>query len=635
MPAIEAQVLSQLLGSARATKIMDMARARGLEGAELEQTISLLLSRLVNTGSTLDDPVARTLKYKVHPVTVDAFVCSKFYLGKGEEIYPEVLSELRELNSGQYDEAVLTGGIGSGKTTIALYSQAYQLYLLSCLRNPHQVYGLDSSSEIKIIFQSLRINLAKELDYARFRDMIERSPYFQRHFMFDKDINSKLCFPNRVEVEPVSGSETASIGQNVIGGIIDEINFMSVVEDSKQASDGGVYDQAIELYNTIARRRKSRFMQAGSMPGLLCMVSSKRTPGQFTDRKEEEAKVNKRIFVYNKRVWDIKPWAYTGERFQVFIGDETRKPRLLQPDEVVAEKDRPLVDHIPMEFITEFREDITKALRDIAGKSTLAISPFMPDTERVLQNFGKRRNLSVESVVDFVNTRPSIRTKLITNPQYRRFAHLDLSLRNDSAGVVIGHVPRFVDVNRDGSKERLPVIEIDLSLEVCAPKGGEIEFSRIRHLLYRLRDMGLPIWWVTFDSYQSVDSMQVLKSEGFITGYQSMDITMIPYHFLKTALYDGRVVCSEHQKLQYELLTLERNFKKNKIDHTAHGSKDIADALAGVVYGLTMRRDIWNQHGENPVSAPGVSAEMRGKEDIPETEPRSGMRPLYRKAAAS
>lgn len=511
-------------------------------------------------------------KWKFLPVDPYTFFTHEYYMNSGNTIYGPVMKDLLVLNGGVYDEAVLTGGIGSGKTSIAIWTQAFQLYLLSCLESPQLTLGQDPTHEIVVIFQSLNAKLAKDLDFARFKAMIERCKYFNEQFGHNRDLTSELEFPNRIIVKPVSGMETAAIGQNVIGGIIDEINFMTVTENSKQSSDGGTYDQAIELYNTIARRRKSRFMISGRMPGLLCLVSSKRTPGQFTDRKEAEALTNPRIFLYNKRVWDIKPDAYCGEKFRVFVGDESRKSRILDADSPISESESQLLDHIPIEFLQEFKDDITKALRDIAGRSTLAISPFMPNTELVIQNFGKRLSVCKQQRVDFVEQRPEIYPKMIKNPQCPRFGHLDLALRGDSAGVVVGHIPKFVSVQRGGGiTERLPIIEIDLALEVYAPKGGEIEFANIRRLLYRLRELGMPIKWVTLDSYQSVDTMQILRSEGFVTGYQSMDTTLAPYQILKRALYDGRVPQALHEKLQHELITLEQDFKKGRIDHTSHG----------------------------------------------------------------
>ena len=70
-------------------------------------------------------------------------------------------------------------------------------------------------------------------------------------------------------------------------------------------------------------------MKHGILPGILCLVSSRRYPGQFTDTKEEEALTDPTIYVYDKCTWDVKPSAYGKERFQVFIGDEFRKPKVL------------------------------------------------------------------------------------------------------------------------------------------------------------------------------------------------------------------------------------------------------------------------------------------------------------------
>ena len=134
----------------------------------------------------LKDDVARVLeglppveldkhrKYKWEPVGIEEFVLSSDYLDKSGEIYPEVMRHLIEINSGKYHELVATGGIGSAKTTLALYTIAYQLYLMSCLRNPHELFGLDSASELLLIFQSLNAKISKAA-YDRFQSMVEVS----------------------------------------------------------------------------------------------------------------------------------------------------------------------------------------------------------------------------------------------------------------------------------------------------------------------------------------------------------------------------------------------------------------------------------------------------------------------------
>ena len=44
------------------------------------------------------------------------------------------------------------------------------------------------------------------------------------------------------------------------------------------------------------------------------------------------------------------------------------------------------------------------------------------------------------------------------------------------------------------------------------------------------------------------------------------------------------MLCYYVPKLEEELLGLQYDGKKNKIDHRPNGSKDLADALAGAVY---------------------------------------------------
>ena len=536
-------------------------------------------------------------RYHHLPVDPRTFVECPELLNKKGVLWPEVMKALEGINDGTRVECVLTGAIGVAKTTLALYTQAYQLYLLSCLRNAHSVFDLDPSSEILIVFQSISKNLAADVDYKRFRDMIGNAPYFVSHFPFNKDRESDLSFPRRVIVKPIAGHDQAAIGQNVIGGILDEINFMAVVEKSKLSQDGGIYDQAMQNYNTIARRRESRFMTKGFLPGMLCLVSSRNYPGQFTDQKEREARTNKHIYVYDKRLWEIRPTRFSGEKFEVFIGDETRRPFIKAATDRIADEDRALVIDIPVEYLSSFENDILSSLRDIAGVSTLALHPFMMNTQAVAACFDVVPSILSGPDCDFRSTRVQIFPRRFVHPECPRFAHGDTGQTGDSFGLAIGHCPGFKAMPRGDEVEMLPIIQFDMVLEIRPPRGSEIEFENPRRLLYKLRELGLPIKWVTLDSYQSTDTLQLLRQRGFIVGLQSMDADTRAYDVTKQAFYDHRVRSPAHPKAQAEFVRLERDPKTKKIDHPMRGSKDCSDAMAGVVYGLTMRRDVWRQHG--------------------------------------
>ena len=588
-------VIAKVAGSGRAVLLHASNLPVEARGTYLAQALQHFLS--------LRDEVDR---FALLPVDIRTFVEGERFLNRRDVLYPAVMEELRELNSGKYDEAVLTGAIGTGKSTIALFTTAYQLYVLSCLKDPHQLYSLDPASEIVFGFQSLNKMLAESIDYKRFRAMIEGSAYFAHHFPFRNSLESEMVFPKNIVVRPLSGNVTAAIGSNIFGGIIDEINFMAVVEQSKNAADGGTFDQANEMYNSIVRRRKSRFMAAGgNLPGVLCLVSSKRYPGEFTDRKQAEARDEiartgkTRIFAYDRRVWEIKPeGTYGKERFQLFLGDVTRKPRILEEGAEVVADDAHLVMEVPEEFRSEFTRDILSAIRDIAGSATFALHPFIVNTEAVAKAFGVRQSVLSTEETDYGASRPLLYPARIVRPDEPRLAHVDLGLTGDSAGVAVGWVEGFAKVPRsDSTFEMMPVINFDLILEVKPPQGGEIEFENIRRLFYKLREAGMNLKWISFDTYQSADSIQLLRQKGFTTGIYSMDTTSTAYDFTKAAFYDGRIKAPLHDKALSEMVRLERNPQTGRIDHPPNFSKDCSDAVAGVVFGLTNRRESWVRHG--------------------------------------
>jgi len=244
------------------------------------------------------------------------------------------------------------------------------------------------------------------------------------------------------------------------------------------------------------------------------------------------------------------------------------------------------------------------AIRDIAGSATFAIHPFVLNTEAVAFAFGRCSSILNMPSTDFKAARPAIHTGRIVKPDEPRFAHVDLGLSSDSAAIAVGWVPGFAEVERgDKTFQLMPRIAFDLILEVKPPKGDEIQFEDIRKLFFKLKELGVNLSWITYDSFQSTDSVQLLRQKGFTTGVVSIDKTSVPYEVMKTAFYDRRVEAPEHEKALEEIIRLERDLKTGLIDHAPKFSKDCADAMAGVVYGLTYRRAIWARHSVPIVGA--------------------------------
>jgi hypothetical protein len=602
-------------------EIADTLRAltqeiQGLTDKRLREQYGHAISEVAKDGD-LNRLLALT-RYARAVVPLDEFLHSETYLGiDPKELYPAVTETLEAVETEQYVEAVLKGSIGIGKTTAANLSIIRQIYKIACMRNPHQTFGIQRHSSIVFTIQSVRLSTAKRAVFDELGKFIHGSPFFNEIYPYDKRINSSMYFrQHHVQILPVSSSDTGAISMNVIGGMLDEVNFMERIKNSKNANadETGEYDQAKTLYLTLSKRRRSRFMQQGKLPGTLFLVSSSRYPDDFTEVKAAEAVMqggsDPNIFVLSKSLWEGRGREkYKPEEFRVMIGNERQRPRILADDEqVAANETENRIITVPVDLRSEFEKDIGGAIRDFAGLTTLASRPFFQNREALFECMALADQYAYESAIplqeiDLEVSQPFVLPeRLRTDVKQMRVAHIDLALTRDSAGIAVGHIAGTRTIERvqaeNGQRilEVLPVIAYDLILRVLPPRNGEIDFAKIRQIIYDLRDKhGLPIKVVTTDGFQSVDFRQILAKKGFATEYLSLDRTTQPYRSLRDALYDKRVFLPRHQTLIKELTELEyvQNGAKEKIDHKPRGSKDVADAVCGVAAFLLTRRNTW------------------------------------------
>jgi hypothetical protein len=172
----------------------------------------------------------------------------------------------------------------------------------------------------------------------------------------------------------------------------------------------------------------------------------------------------------------------------------------------------------------------------------------------------------------------------------------------------MGHVEDVVEVEG----EKVPYIVIDMLYRVKAIPGTEILLSDIRRVLYDLKDeRRFRIIDVTMDGFQSTDTMQQLRKKRFKADYLSVDRSTLPYEDLREAIYDERIEFPEYMVYRNkgdvdrieivveELMNLSHDGKK--VDHPPKGSKDVADALAGVTSTLmgdrAYRRGVTSLYG--------------------------------------
>jgi hypothetical protein len=146
-------------------------------------------------------------------------------------------------------------------------------------------------------------------------------------------------------------------------------------------------------------------------------------------------------------------------------------------------------------------------------------------------------------------------------------------------------------------------------LRVNPPAGEQIFLPDIRRMVYELQDHGFHLSGFSCDSYQSAEMIQQMKARGVHSEVVSVDRTMDAYEALKSALYEQRIEFYRYEPFLAELRALEYDKVRGKVDHPVAGTKDVADAVAGMVYALVKSARMSN------VMMPDLDLETKDNDD--------------------
>jgi hypothetical protein len=582
--------------------------------------------------------------------TFSEFLFGEEYLALPEsEIYPgvvEIGNEIYEkfLNN-SIDAAFVLAGLGSGKSTMAALLVCALAHWVLCLRDPHEYFGLLPDKPVSIPCMGITAGQVKDVVFASVRSFLLGGPFFQRlkpvmkveptlspRQTGQRVLTTRATFTKNVDgvnrkiLQIVAGNsvELFPLGTNVFGAVVDEISKFRDAEDRSQAK---------QIFETLDQRRLSRFGEA-KHNGLIICIGTAGAEGEYVDRKLKDAASDPRTYIRRGRTWEMKGRnRYPGGTFHFVKRDMGPKGIRYECLDEAPKADGVVLHlpNVPDVFRKVFERDPMLAMRDFASISSLAISPWDMNAQAL------RRLVNQDREHPFYEGtwEPKPWFKGESGVEY--CVHVDLALnregKGDCAGLAMGHVigEKRVEVGEEkaaggdweGRFEFRPIIQVDLLLRITAGEAGEILFSDVRNLLYVLLERGFdisgtPLTWdtwarvktfrngVTFDSYQSVDSIQLLKEHGITAGTYSVDKDLAPWETLREAVQDARIdvmpyyveidgLLVELLPYEYERLELVKRGAKYVVDHPKpHGHKDLVDAVAAVVHRLTLNH---NQQG--------------------------------------
>ncbi len=558
--------------------------------------------------------------YKWTPVTPAVFLSDPYYLGKNpdtgigvcETLHEKLFQDFCELHGpdAEYNEAILTGGIGWGKSFFMEISLLWQLYLLSCLKHPQKYFGLAANTKIAVMIISITEKQGKKNMFSGVKEALKIIPYFKENFQYDdKRAADSLVFPNNIELINATSEHSSSIGFNIYSAALDEANFFKKVANSKRSQDAGdIFDEALVLYQSIRRRLDSRFLKAGSKPGIFYIGSSKVYPNDFTTERINKAielekeTGKKQCFIMDYNLWKVNRERYSKDEFRIEVGGLNRRSRILEEwdTDIVGE-----VVHIPMDFYDKFKSDMDNAIRDIAGIGIYTVQPFIGNKAYIGKMFEHGEEMGLQKLfsVDVATLSPKpefmalehILNQPIRDPGKIRYVGIDIGLKKDKFGFAMSYIDGMEQVERsyfDAAtqtmkvyKEKMPKCVVEMLLSIKKEEEfGEVELGRVRYLIFQLIKKGYKIRMASMDGFQSADFIQILKRNNIETVYISMDKTTEPYETFRTALYEERIASIYHPLLELELNELERDYVRGKIDHNVKSSKDLSDAVGQTIY---------------------------------------------------
>ncbi len=586
-------------------KLLEQLDISDLQDALTEEekdTVRAILSEISDQGSSATLENLWYADYEEIPVDIYTFITDRRYLGESfldsdgnlliYSFWVEVLKQIFSPTS-QIFEVGLSGAIGLGKSTIATIGMAYVLYKLLCLKDPAAYYRLTKGSKVAIAIFNISLDQGFGVGFSKLQAMLKQSEWFLEHGTLT-GLKSTTYHPGK-DIEILVGSKMEHfLGRDIFAGFLDEMEFAPGSNPKMELS------KIMKLYTTIKRRMESRYMKLGKLPGILFLVSSKKSEADFLEQYLKRNKDKPYLYVVDEPIWVVKAdqGRYCGDTFNVAIGNTYLKSKILAENEDPA----PYVSNgqevisVPVEHREAFELDINSALMDIAGKAlSSSLKYIYYDKLKNCYRSYLRNPFTMNEITLGFDDETEIKDFLVykylskIDRSKPHFIHWDASKSGDATGLAMSTVAGTAEVKklRSGQvfQEEDIIHKLVFALRIKPAPGSEIPFYKIRNFIYYLKfELGYNIISVTCDSYQSVDTLQQLKLRGFLTATLSMDRSRVPYDTTKNAINEGRLIMPYIPELEKEFLELEDDKVANKIDHPQDGSKDIADAVTGSVY---------------------------------------------------
>lgn len=527
------------------------------------------------------------LDYKERPVSMKEFLSDPKFLGSvtggGKGVRPVWKTALTDISREDRKYIViLTGAIGTGKTTTAIVGIAYVMHRILCLKDPWTYFGKMGGGKMAIVFFNLTKTLSEGKGFNQLQSYLLASPWFRSHGIVSgskEKGNEKIEFPIfDYKLASPYAQGFGFIGEHVIAAIMDEVDSQIASEPQKK--------RIMAAYEATIRRFVSRFVFDDQSIGRLFLVASKQERLSFLNTFIIKMQGSKNVYLVDIALWEASDQSeYCGEKFQISLGDQFFPPKIIRSEDDVKEAigRNFKILNVPIEFKDDFELDIVGALRDIAGVSITQLrTTKLFAAESVLTEVYDRNRLNPVSVQTIeVGLKDDVDLlKFIDLPKIRvgrnvpRYIHVDIAFTGDALGLGMSCVSGWTKVDslrEDGTFALIkkPVVETDFAMRIKARHGDQIPIHKVHKLILDLKNIcRFNIVLCTFDlRIASITSSQVIELAGIKCDSLSLDKSPQLHLGFRDLVNEGRWLCFYDPYLHFELVNLEYDPVRNKIDH--------------------------------------------------------------------
>lgn len=510
----------------------------------------------------------------------------------GESLYPNQLEFVTAMTgmtpdtfSDEYDEGHAFWGKGSGKDRTISKMQVYVVYKLMCLKNPQKFlrekYGCSIGEDDAIDLANMSVNArnAQNVYFKKFKSLVRRckNPRTGKNWFEEKgcdlrdgyDIqNSEVRFGNNITAHSLNSETNTGEGLNLFMVAIDEFGSFP-------------YENGNKLLDASRDTVISRFPKIGKV----CVFSYKYYHNDPMDVLFNKEKNSPNVFSSKLSTWDVNLQA----KKENFSKQYMRNPeRAMMTYECTGGE----IDggYVTKKYMLNYMFDPSHE-NPVKG-DLISINSSMLMSLNFKPWFTGSSGVLYAVHVDLATGKKAEKKDMASISMVHcdsMYPKIDEKLKKDlfSEGINI----EFSSDNTDFIVTRKGIV-VDLALQLVAPSGAEVQMSDVRNFILMLKNKyNFNIIYVTYDGWESRDSIQILQQNGMNAEYLSVDKDNSAYESWKELMYQQLFKCYPHSIAHRECKELI--LKDGKVDHPDkswdrevtegidNGSKDVIDSIVG------------------------------------------------------